>query len=1289
MIKRRRATAARRRANRARDQRHWHEAAASYRDYLTLVPDDVAILIQLGHMLSEALDFEGANAAYSAADAAMPGNADLLLCWGHSRKRAGDIAAARDFYSRSADLDRNADALRELEMLGVAVPHPVPSAASMPLDQVEFSVLKPLPPVRGEELALMIAHSPAGAIKPHVGALVAAYQANGVRVLLIVNADRPVSLTEPVFDDVDGLIVRRNKGYDFAAWAQTIERLPEVLGASILYLTNDSVIGSAQESVWSRLFERVRSSKADIVGLTEGREYRWHMQSYFLALKSNLLSSFALVEYFRNVRVLHDKDAIVRAYELTFSDQMVSSGFAAETLFPSHSAHNPVLFGWRELIKAGFPFVKVLLLRGAFAHADIDGAMRFLARWGFDAELVKRTLSSQGEDFPLIDDYRLTIGRPAQSEEPGPLKVAFFGPWNYDNGLGAASRGMIGALRHSGALLNLFPIEKPFHVHRPLTPPIPARSFTGPADIAVVHLNPDSWPLLTEAQRDEVRRAKRRIGYWVWEMGHIPLAWWHEFRSVDRIWAPSRYCADLFREQGDRPVDVIPHVVETSDGASFDRAAYLNQLGLAASRKIILYVFDGSSYLVRKNPAALVRAFQKSELGEKGWTLVLKTKHLMDRPEDGRRFRDQCAVTPNVLLMDRSLSKEELRNLMALADIYASPHCSEGFGLTIAEAMGAGKAVVATDFGGSRDFLNADNGYPVAYSRWTLEENFGHYTAGGEWARIDEDALSETLKKAALEVQGGGIGKGESARKDIAQNLSYEAVGKRIAESFAEVMGRTEGGLVNHIHVNLGRGIPIDVGNLSHAGFKAFPLRADGSADRLSPGSLSELGARPDQWLVIAPSGSVVSPNLTVEVEALAAHRPDIAIIYGDDVALEVDRTIDHLRVKPSFDLTLLAAQDYIGAPLIIRARTFLALDGLDPARGTAAISDLLFRAHERGLGIERLPRVLLGHPERRPEARLDDYLEMLKAQPLLKGFQVREGIAPGTTMLSRRAADIDVPHVTLLIPTCRSSLPGGKGTYIERLLDSLDQVNWPAGRLSVIVGDDVAAEPDWARGKRNFALRRIVTERPATEPFNYAAKMNRLWRLAESDHIVFVNDDVMPTSSDWLEALMVFARQQDVGGVGARLLFEDGRLQHAGIAPHGPAVAHTWLFRPAGDPTYRNWALVHREWSMVTGAVFATRRSLMEEVNGFDEIFTLEFNDIDLCLRLRSLGYRIVYTPHAEMIHAEKASRGERPPPGEDIARFLKRWGPWLQRDPSWHPWLRTDRLDVIPSMEDGAWYV
>jgi glycosyltransferase involved in cell wall biosynthesis len=827
-----------------------------------------------------------------------------------------------------------------------------------------------------------------------------------------------------------------------------------------------------------------------------------------------------------------------------------------------------------------------------------------------------------------------------------PLKIAFYGPWNYDNGLGSASRGIVAAIRRTGCRLNLHPIKKPFHIHRPTGPAVDIVDFEGPADIAVVHLNPDSWFLLTDQQRDAIRAARRRIGYWVWEMDHLPEAWRHDFSSVDRIWSPSRYCARLFEAQDEAPVDVIPHAVPVLPPVQADRAGVLAGLGLATDARVLLYMFDGSSYLVRKNPGALVRAFDASELAAAGWRLVLKTKHLMDRAEEGQALKTLAEATAGVVLIDRNHSAGEMRALLEVADLYASPHCSEGFGLTIAEAMAAGKPVVATDFGGSTDYLDATSGYPVRAHRWQLEEDFGHYTKDGVWAKIDEPALTDALIRAAAAIDAGDRAIGAAARARIERQLSYDMVAALIAESFDQTLnGRGGVHSLRRLAPSLIAGVPVERGDLTHW-VHIEPLEPDGTP---IPGHTSVPGhvaQDRDHWIGFMPSGALLNPLYAPIVEAQAARRPDVSIFYADDIAVETAEAVDQLRLKPEFDVTLLAAQDYVGAPVIVRGSALAALGGIRPEMRTAATADLLFRAHAAGMSIARIPQVLLAHPGARVRATVEDYRAMLAAQPRHAGHDIVAGRTPETLMLRRRFVSGNAPPVTLILPTRRSLIPGTDSSYVEQLLERIAAADWPVERLTVIVGDDVAGEPDWARADWPFTLRRIETPRGPGERFNYAAKMNQLWRLATTEQIVFMNDDLRPTEAGWLKALQTFAVDEGVGGVGARLMFEDGSLQHAGLVPHGLGAAHAWVFRPRVAGTYQDWALVQREWSMVTGALFATRRSLMEQVGGFDEQFSLEFNDTDLCLRLRTLGYRIVCTPDAEMVHVEKASRGETLPP-------------------------------------------
>jgi hypothetical protein len=301
------------------------------------------------------------------------------------------------------------------------------------------------------------------------------------------------------------------------------------------------------------------------------------------------------------------------------------------------------------------------------------------------------------------------------------------------------------------------------------------------------------------------------------------------------------------------------------------------------------------------------------------------------------------------------------------------------------------------------------------------------------------------------------------------------------------------------------------------------------------------------------------------------------------------------------------------------------------------------------------------------------------------------DGLAPGSLRMQRAMAD--PPHVTLVIPTCQTICNTGAAPYLGRphilnLLENLGDTDWPLDRLSVIVGDDVEDDALYPRAWP-FAVRRVVSSRPADAPFNYAAKMNQLWRLARSEYLVLMNDDLIPRRRDWLRALMTFTLDPSVGGVGARLLYPDGRIQHAGMAGGVMgSCTHVFISQQGSEPTYGGWGEVHREWSMVTGALFATRKSLLERVNGYDERFVVEFNDVDLCLRMRQLGLRIVYTPFAELTHYESASRGSHRISPFDIANFLERWRGFLTEDPAYHPNMVKNTPLVRPEPLLDAWW-
>ncbi|MCU1262424.1 MAG: glycosyl transferase, family 2 [Bryobacterales bacterium] len=196
-------------------------------------------------------------------------------------------------------------------------------------------------------------------------------------------------------------------------------------------------------------------------------------------------------------------------------------------------------------------------------------------------------------------------------------------------------------------------------------------------------------------------------------------------------------------------------------------------------------------------------------------------------------------------------------------------------------------------------------------------------------------------------------------------------------------------------------------------------------------------------------------------------------------------------------------------------------------------------------------------------------------------------------------------------------------------------------------------------------------------EPFNFSEMNNRGSRAASGELLLFLNDDVEPIASDWLARMVSHLEDPSVGAVGAKLLYPGGAIQHAGIA--------TWLIDGAGHPgrnllESENWPWLHytREVSAVTGASMCMRRSDFEKLGGFDPVFPVNYNDVDLCLRLRAAGLSVILDANAVLRHDESQTR--RPGTRYDERRlFFRRWGHVVENvDPYYSPHLAQNNEDL-----------
>jgi GT2 family glycosyltransferase len=176
----------------------------------------------------------------------------------------------------------------------------------------------------------------------------------------------------------------------------------------------------------------------------------------------------------------------------------------------------------------------------------------------------------------------------------------------------------------------------------------------------------------------------------------------------------------------------------------------------------------------------------------------------------------------------------------------------------------------------------------------------------------------------------------------------------------------------------------------------------------------------------------------------------------------------------------------------------------------------------------------------------------------------------------------------------------------------------------------------------------------------------------------VLLNDDMEIISPDWLNALMDHIRNDEVGAVGARLLYPDNRIQHVGmVVGVNETSAHMYHSYDSETSGYNGYAKIVRNYSAVTGACMATRKSLYNRVGGFDERYATDYNDTDYCLKVREAGYRIVYTPFAELYHFESQTAVRTQQNPEERALFINRWRHVIDRDPYYNPNQARDRID------------
>jgi len=308
------------------------------------------------------------------------------------------------------------------------------------------------------------------------------------------------------------------------------------------------------------------------------------------------------------------------------------------------------------------------------------------------------------------------------------------------------------------------------------------------ADLNIICINPDSFPAFAEETGRELLHGRYTIGVWFWEVEDFPESLRGAFNYVDEIWVASEFMRETFLKVSPKPVFKfrLPILIPQVDPA-LSRA----DLGLP-DRFTFFFSFDLLSVLERKNPLGLIKAFTRAFPNGDGPVLLIKTINGDKRCLEMEKLRYAVRGRSDIILMDGYLSQIENNTLTALADCYVSLHRSEGFGLTIAEAMALGKPTIATAYSGNLEFMTGENSYLCPTRRVEVGAEREPYPSHSYWSEPDV-AAAAALFRHVYEKPEEARTRGSRGGEDIRLRHSPAVAGGMIRDRLATIRRRRAG----------------------------------------------------------------------------------------------------------------------------------------------------------------------------------------------------------------------------------------------------------------------------------------------------------------------------------------------------------------------------------------------------------------------------------------------------------------------------------------------------------------
>jgi glycosyltransferase involved in cell wall biosynthesis len=441
-------------------------------------------------------------------------------------------------------------------------------------------------------------------------------------------------------------------------------------------------------------------------------------------------------------------------------------------------------------------------------------------------------------------------------------------------------------------------------------------------------------------------------------------------------------------------------------------------------------------------------------------------------------------------------------------------------------------------------------------------------------------------------------------------------------------------------------------------------------------------------WVALLDHDDVLSLHaLFWAVDAINA-QPTAAMLYSDEAKIGRGDIRYDAYFKPDWNVDLFLSQNMVNHLGVYKTSIMRDIGGFRVGYEGAQDYDLALRYIEKISQdqIVHIPRVLYfwrAHNDSTASSGEAKSYAAIAGERALNDYfsrnQIKAKVSATQFGFARTYALPDeLPLVSIVIPT-RNALALVK-QCIDSILDKTDYLNY-----EIVLIDNNSDDPAALNYFKSLSINPRVRVIRDEQEFNYSAINNDAVRVSRGEVVCLLNNDIEVINTEWLNEMVGLVLQPGVGAVGAKLLYPDGRIQHAGVVIGvGGVAGHSHKYLDENLSGYFSRAQLISAYSAVTGACLVVKKALFNEVGGLDaDNLKIAFNDIDFCLKLREKGYRNIWTPYSRLYHHESATRGAEDTPekvkrfNEEVEWMMQRWDGQLQNDPAYSPNLTLKHED------------